>query len=762
MSFWKGLARGFADADAKKEREQVRAEAEVARQEALSYGRGRDVIMDERYESEKQTAAEQAEEAKRRWELTFNQSAASLKADRDWRSSEAERAQSNIDRSFKRQGRYAERDWALSLDKWDFTKDQADVAQEQADRIFNQGVAQFEYSQSRDVVGDLRADRAEARAIANELYAKERDLMDDARAEQNRQDRLGQFQFQVTRAGVSDEQWQASFDLQKEQVEIQRTTQLLSQMPPGVAAALGGSGGSTSGEESVMEPAAMGAGSERFDLLYKDLPEDVRNSEFFKAAESSPSAKTTIMAFIDAQVDKRNTIELVDIPKYFKYLGAAEGKGEAEAKEFMSSLMSGDANLGDKDTFINGLMAMRNYRPTKQLFMQTSAPASVDDAVKQIPLWKTAVQTDAYHALPGLEGDAKKEVQKALAMLERKENETQGLDILARYGFGMTTAKEYNMLDNSVIRGYYGDTLAPAAAPAADTSTAPTVADTNTTPTVATTPPPQGDIQVFNSMEELEAARAKGFSGLVSLNGQVGNVKPLEVPTSDVVEPVVTTDDLEAAVAAEVGDTPVEGEFLGTGPLPEPTVSEDTAIDAMFAEAAPDQAPVVAASEAQWPDNRPVIDELPDVDIEAGVERLEADTTVDDAMAELMEMGIEMPTNREELGFFKEDLKSLVYEYGADIPEDMLKKIVDMASANATKGEVMQDQTNPPATADEQWNRSPEQGKPLVKRRKPKVKKMTSSDKARLKRAMAADDAGLISSLYDKYGRELVTKEMGL
>ena len=127
-----------------------------------------------------------------------------------------------------------------------------------------------------------------------------------------------------------------------------------------------------------------------------------------------------------------------------------------------------------------------------------------------------------------------------------------------------------------------------------------------------------------------------------------------------------------------------------------------------------------------------------------------------------MEMGIEMPTNREELGFFKEDLKSLVYEYGANIPEDMLKKIIGMATANSTKVEVMQDQTNPPATADEQWNRSPEQGKPLVKRRKPKVKKMTSSDKARLKRAMAADDAGLISRLYDKYGQELVTKEMGL
>lgn len=760
MSFWKGLARGFADADAKKEREQVRAEAEAARQEALSYGRSRDEAMDARYEAEQQTAAAQAEEAKRRWELTFNQSAASLKADREWRKSQAEQAQENLDRAFEREGEYSERAWALNLDKWDFTKDQADVAQEQADRIFNQGVAQFEYSQSRDVVGDLRADRAEARAIANELYSKERDLVGDAQAAQNRQDRLDQFQFQVTRAGVSDEQWQDSFDLQKEQVEIQRTTQLLAAMPSGLSTALSGGTGSTSGKDSVMEPAAMKAGAEAFGLVYKDLPEDARNSEFFKAAASSPAAQATIMGFLEAQAKKGNTIELTDVPKYFRYLGAAEGKGEAEAKEFMSSLMSGDANLGDKDTFINGLMAMRNYRPTKQLFMQTGAPASVDDAAKQIPLWENAVEVDAYLAMANLEGDDKLEVQRALAMLERKENRTQGLDILAKYGYGMNAVKEYNMHDNSIIKGYYGDTSAPAAAPVAATVPPKDVAAA--APVATITPPPQGDVKAFNTWEEVSAARAEGFSGPASVGGVTYNVEPLATPAGDVVEPVVATDDLEAAVAAEVANTPVEGEFLGTGPLEEPTIPEGTAIDAMFAEAAPDQAPVVAASEAQWPDNRPVIDELPDVDIEAGVERLEADTTVDDAMAELMEMGIEMPTNREELGFFKEDLKSLVYEYGANIPEDMLKKIIGMATANSTKGEVMQDQTNPPATADEQWNRSPKQGKPLVKRRKPKAKKMTSSDKARLKRAMAADDAGLISMLYDKYGQELVTKEMGL
>jgi hypothetical protein len=50
---------------------------------------------------------------------------------------------------------------------------------------------------------------------------------------------------------------------------------------------------------------------------------------------------------------------------------------------------------------------------------------------------------------------------------------------------------------------------------------------------------------------------------------------------------------------------------------------------------------------------------------------------------------------------------------------------------------------------------------PLVARPE-KTKEMTSSDKARLQRAMKIRDTGLIANLYKKYGMTLVQKEMGL
>lgn len=677
MGFWAGLARGYADADAKKEREAVRAEAEAARKEATDYARGRDALADTRYDAAQKTAAEQAAEAERRWQLTFNQSAEQLKSDREWRVAEAKRQQENIDKSFKREGEYNEREWALTLDKWDYTKDQADVAQENADRIFNQSIKAFEYGQSRDVVGDLRADRAEARAIASELYAKERDLIGDQQAAQNRQDRLDQFEWQVKRAGVSDDQWQQSFDRQGEELEIQRASQLMKLMPSSLTTGLGGgsvASEGTKGSAGVMSAEAMKAGSLAFKAEFSNLDEDTQGSEFFKAAAQSPAAQATIMAFVEAQGKKGNTVDLADVPKYFKYLGATEGKGEAEAKEFMNSVVSGDANLGDKDTFINGLMVMRNYKPAQQLFIQTDAPGTIDDASKQLPVWENAVEVDAYRALSRLEGDDKAEVQRALAMLERKENRTQGLDILAKYGYGADAVKEYNMGDNPVIKSYYGNSV-PTDQPVT------TPAETPTKQPAA----PEGST-VFGGWDEVEAARQEGFSGVATINGTSYNIAPLETPTeSDEVAPEVT--DIEPTQPAVV-----EPEFLGTGRIDD-TPSTDTPIDDMFREVSTD----VVAPETVWPDRTPKRETPVDFEKVSGeLESAAADTDIEAVIQDIEEIGIKWPINREELTWFKEDLKSLVYEMEIDIPDDVLFEVVKRASENAMEGETMKPQVDYP------------------------------------------------------------------
>ena len=113
MSFWAGLARGFADADAKKEREAVRAEAEAARKESLEYGRGRDAIMDERYSTSVKTAEDAAKEATRKWKLQFDQGAETLKENIAWREKQAEQAQANVETVWKREDKYNDKNWRI-------------------------------------------------------------------------------------------------------------------------------------------------------------------------------------------------------------------------------------------------------------------------------------------------------------------------------------------------------------------------------------------------------------------------------------------------------------------------------------------------------------------------------------------------------------------------------------------------------------------------------------------------------------------------
>lgn len=770
MSFWAGLARGFADADAKKEREATRAEAEAARKEARDYSRGRDSIADARYESEQKTAAEQAKEAARRWQLNYDATLDNTKANREWRQSEAERSQSNIDRTFEREDKYGEREWALKIDKLNFTKDQADVAQANADRIFNQGIKSFKYDQSRDVIADLRMDRAEARAIANELYAKERDLVGDEVAAQNRADRLEQFRFQVERAGVSDEQWAASMKLKEDELEISRTSDLLKMIPTSLSSSLGGgsSSTSTSGKGSTtLSTEAMKEGSLLFKAEFKNLDEDTKKSEFFQAAAKSPGAQATIMAFVEAQGKKGNTIDLTDVPKYFKYLGATEGKGEAEAKEFLDSLVSGDESLGDKDTFIKGMMAMRNYKPTKQLFIQTDSPASIDDASKQLPVWENAVEVDAYRALPNLTGAEKAEVQKALGMLERKENKTQGLDILAKYGYGSGAVKQYNMEDNPVISSYYGG-REPQATP--------------TEPQAAVTQSSPKGVTVFKDWDEVTAARAEGFTGKASVGGVTYSISPLETP------PAVTEGtgpETPPAAVEGTGPETVNGDgFRGTGYVRPPEDNMDTDIDRLFNEASNLEEAAVEGDPIKFTR----AEETPDVDLEEGVENLsdipdtfespeEFEKSVDFVLEEIEELGINLPTTNTELSEFRDDLKELVYEMGADIPKPVLQEVIKRATDNAKGGLSVTGTAmdahetglgqggNPEDTpvGTQIKNMTDRMGitEPDIKKRKRKPEpapELNRSEVYRLKRAVASGDEGILSNLVEKYGEEKIAE----
>ena len=691
MSFWAGLARGYADADAKKEREAVRAEAEAARKEATDYSRGRDKIMDERYASQQEAAAAQAAETKDLLERKFAQTAEQLKLQREDKLAESAQQQANWLANFERSGEYNKRDWALTLDKWDYTKAQAKEAQENADRIFNLGIEKFEYGKTRDVVGDLRANRVEARAIAAELYSKERDLVNDDQALNNYNLRMRQFEFQVKRAGVSDEQWEQSFKLQQDAQELNQTLQVWKMLPESLRVSVGG-GGSSSGKGGVISQAAMEQAAPKYTALSADLSKEERESDFFKALSKSPGGQALVVGFMEAQAGKSNPVKLSDVPKYIHYLGLVEGKGQKEAEEFFRSVVSGEA-MKDMPTLVKGLTAVRNHSKTQHIFMKVDAPLNMNDASKQVEFWKEAVEADAWLAIPDLAPDDQEKVKLALANLKRPEDRSEGLSVLAKYGFGRDAADSLGLSKNPLVQKYSG-TKVPTGGGGGSGATVTSGADTlpknnqNAAGGTIVTQAQMDNAPIFDSWDAVTQARKNGFSGLVSVDGEFRNIPPLGAPAGEAPSVVVTKNNNPPP---GTGNNTNEEAFLGTGYIDQ---KARTALDDMFYDASGLEDSAVEPTIIK---RTPKVEEIPDVDIEKGVENLsdipdtfespeELEKGVNLALEEIEELGLVFPTTNTELAEFAADLNELVYEMGADIPEPVLEEVVRRATENAKGG----------------------------------------------------------------------------
>ena len=552
---------------------------------------------------------------------------------------------------FELDSKYAERNWALGLDKWDFTKDQADLAQENSDRIFTQGIAAFERQGDQMTLVNERDDRAEARAIADALFAKERLVFTDSIAEQNRKDRMAQFD--------------KTFGLQERSQDFNEAQAFVKLMPAGLMSAFGGDAVSPTGDKpKTVSAEAMQSGNAVFSKQLAQLEEGERNSPFFKAAAGSAGAQATIMAFMEAQAKKGNTVQLKDMPKYFEYLGSTAEQGADAAKEFLNNAIGGEG-WKDKDSLIKGLISLKNYKPAQSLFVQTGAPASLPDTAAQVSLWETAVEVDAYRGLEGLSADRRDVAEKALSMLRRKENRVEGLDMLASLGFGLTAAKEKNMMDNPIIKGYYN---------AAENTSPAAVAEVGQTGTGSTQEQNTSAVKprVFSSFAEADEARKnEGFSGEAVIQGDGGgDVYPIRAFTQAPLEDPY--EDQTAAFRSESGQS---------------ALPENTTIDSMFGVTldAPD---FNAKSDVEV---EPTITDVSEEILNEGISDIKKAVTSDatdeelvtSITAEMMDMGIEWPTNLEELNFFKEDLKSLAYDYGVNIPATVMQSIVDSAITRA-------------------------------------------------------------------------------
>lgn len=820
MSFWGGMARGFKDASEKKERDQAvgrqqerldiedaRYESETARADRY---RSEDVTFrtqelktrreqlahDRRMAEQREARLTQDQEFQETvvWAHTVKMAdydesrdvIFDLRADRGEALKEAqleftkERAIVGDEQALKqfdlRLSQFAEQQRAAKVSEANWNKS-FEAQQENIDREWLNKVEMQDYSQSRDVVSDLRADAQVAAQAARDLFDKEKFEVGTAMAKKQFDLRMKQFDEQLRATNVSEEdrkqafansneQWAKGYQLQvnadtraQEAAEINRVTKLLDAMPPGLASLLGG-GVPPKGGSTVMSTDAITEGATVYENEYQNLSEEAKNSEFFKMLKGDRGAQASMMGFIEAQGIKGNTINLEELPKYFKYAGTIEGQGEAEALEVLEMITSGEG-IKDAKSLARGLVAFNNLKTTKHLFIQTDAPGTITDASKNLTYWEEAVTADANLARGTLEGEDKEIVTTALAMLERKENRPTGLAILAKYGFGAGAVQAYGMGDDPVIKSYYGNSPPVKAA----TPTGGVVPEATGTLPAASTPQttvPATEGTNFKDWAAVTAAREGGFSGTAIIDGSSYTVAPLEVPAQD--GPEGLPGGPEVIKRPPEGPEVVNDEtgFLGTG-YQDTAPDMDTSIDAMFNEVSPDEplpAPTSLPGEKRAP--------IEDVDMDAAVSDIEKSseaTDIEAVIEDIEGVGIKWPINREELGNFRDDLKALVYEMEVEVPDEVLFEVIKRASENALKGETMQPQVNDPSEPTVKQSSGTDNPVTPSGALAKGSNELNRSEKTRISRALRAGDDGLVDNLIEKFGEDAINKvreEMGL
>lgn len=453
MSFWAGVASGFKDAKASKAEKDELEARRAERKETFEYNRKRDETNDANTKAFRNQQQSNWEIKNDREIVTFNQN-------RDDRLALQDQNQKNLDRGFFADQKWKKSEWGMKVEKWDLTKLTAEQTKERADELFANTLDMQKYGKLRDRAVDIRKNRAEARAIAETLREIEITKFNQEIAQKNYEFREKQFVEQTRAAGVSEELAQQGFQLQKDELEIKKAKEMMSMIPASLASIIAGEGGGSAGSKGhAMSKEAMTTGSTLFKAEFAGLSDEAKESKFFKAAANSPATQATLMAFIELQAKKGNTVNLEELPKYFRHAGSTEGRGGAKAKETISALMSGEMDLNDKDSFIAGLLSLKNYKPVEELFIQTGTPDDLKTQNDKIKYWETAIETDAYRKLDTFPPEDREKINKALTGLQRRERRTKSLDVLASYNLGIDTVLNNNMQDVDIIQGYYGNAL---------------------------------------------------------------------------------------------------------------------------------------------------------------------------------------------------------------------------------------------------------------------------------------------------------------
>lgn len=378
------------------------------------------------------------------------------------------RNDAKFENTVKRQG-VTDDQWNQSMQ---FKVSEADRAQGNVDRDFSRMT-------QRDAVADAAAAIALEVAAQEREYGKKEDAADRDQWQQSMDLRMDQFKNTLAQQGLSQENWERSFERQGEQqtlaqgnVMFGRKIKLL-ELSADMTKAFGGQGGSVKGSKvpaSVdMSHAVLNIKSELGGKQGVDaLPPESR--EFFDHLLGDPAAAYGVYAFVQSQRKEGNKLSITDLPKYVNLAGMVEAQGDSgAAARIREEILSSDPNINNLDGLVKGMAEAAKYKPASLVWGILETPKDSSGHSADLKLFNDALYSRAASTFAKMEpSDPQFELYKEAihnmnspVEITKAKGSSQLFDIL-----GSQLAVDMGMQDNPALSLQLKEAQAAAAAKA--------------------------------------------------------------------------------------------------------------------------------------------------------------------------------------------------------------------------------------------------------------------------------------------------------
>jgi len=290
--------------------------------------------------------------------------------------------------------------------------------------------------------------------------------------EQQREDRLAseakaeafrdkQWANQLSQQALANSRADRKLDLDQDQRAFDNKIKMIT-VGADLTKTLGGNGGNAKGSKAPdvkdMEAAGMIirgqlGGKQGIDNLPKG------KKEFFETILADPAAAYGITAFLKAQREEGNDINIMNVPDYISIAGIIKAKGNPDAAaELRDMILEGDGDITQLDKLIDGVAGLEKYSPMETVFSQTRAVKDFPGQEKDFDTFKSVLRKKAvaaYNRIPA-EERFDSPLHTALLNMENSNETTQdrGFDSLFNE-MGVELAEEMGLKDNVMLKPYF-------------------------------------------------------------------------------------------------------------------------------------------------------------------------------------------------------------------------------------------------------------------------------------------------------------------